>query len=67
MLAAETGKAPLKTLRPYFQQFVDQVSSDTQFGSGLHHGSNEAAHTYVKAAVEYARRSKKSVAVLFFA
>lgn len=65
-VASEIGKAIAKVTRGVYVEQAEEVTHDCRFGSGLHHGSTEFAHLYIKATIDHACSQTLSVAVLFF-
>ena len=65
LLADEGGKGIQKSIRGEFNSFSGVSTTSTQWGSGLHYGSTEVAHLYIKSVFDLARVQQKCVAVLF--
>ena len=64
MLASDSGKAVQSLVRPVYNRETQTESTQTQWGSGLNHGSTETAHMYIKASIDHAKQLKKSIAIL---
>ena len=65
MLASEPGKAIASTLRHELNAVAQNYASGTQFGSGLHKGSTEFSHLYVKSYIDFAVANHMSAAISF--
>ncbi len=65
MLVDEADKCMVRTSRPVYTDYVEKTSADTQWGSGLHGGSTEPAHMYVKSCIERGAANKQSIGIIF--
>ena len=60
LLADEGGKGIQKSIRGEFNSFSGVSTTSTQWGSGLHYGSTEVAHLYIKSVFDLARVQQKA-------
>ena len=65
LLANEAGKGIQKSIRSVYNDFSEGATTGTQCGSGLHAGSTEVAHLYIKSFFDLAKVKDCCVAVLF--
>ena len=60
-----SGKFYTRHIRRKMKEGLQNASYWSQFGSGLNTGSTDYAHLYIKAAMDRARVTKRSIAILF--
>ena len=65
MLASELGKAVISVSRPAFNKVAEEYTTSTQYGSGLHSGSTDLPHLYLKSCIDIAKHKNLSCAMLF--